>query len=107
MARRSRTQNGTNNRSGQTARRARMMNEDTRRVRVTLGGLLMGGALLLMAGTSFAGTPTPGANCDQAVVVGSDAAGKVRVGTNVGTCTLTVSQAWASEPSCTAVNEGP
>ena len=75
-----------------------MIRQDVRRVRVALGGLLTGVALLVTAGTAFAGTPTPGANCDMASIVGSDQAGKLRVGVNIGTCTLTFSTPWPKRP---------
>ena len=65
----------------------------------------MGAVPLLWPGTSLA-APTLGPDCGAgASIVGSDLAGKVTLGTNVTTCTLTFSSTWANAPACTAVSE--
>ncbi|SRR6266567_2674130 len=82
------------------------MGQGTRKIRSVLGSFLAGVALLAATGTSFAVTPTVGADCDGASIDGTDTAGKVRVGANIGTCTLTFSSPWPKPPACTAMNEG-
>jgi hypothetical protein len=71
-----------------------------------LAALLVGTVLMLWSAVSFAGTPTLGADCGTgAAIVGSDTAGKVTVGQDVATCTLTFSAAQVDAPACTATNE--
>ena len=65
--------------------------------------LFVGAAMLVWPGPSFAATP--GADCGGAIIVGSDAAGKVTLGQDVATCTLTFPVPWPNAPACTAINE--
>lgn len=68
--------------------------------------LLMGAVLLLWQGTVFAAAPTLGDGCGvEASIVGSDLAGKVTMGTDLATCTLTFASTFPNAPACTAVNE--
>lgn len=74
--------------------------------RAVLPILSIAAALLLWPAASFALSPTLGADCGLgASIVGADAAGKVMVGENVSTCTLTFSAPWPNPPACTAMNE--
>jgi hypothetical protein len=70
------------------------------------------GILLLWSAVSFAGTPILGTDCGStATIIGSDAAGKVTLGTPdplipaTGTCTLTFSVPYTNPPACAATNE--
>ncbi len=68
--------------------------------------ILMGAALLFWQSAAFAGTPTLGADCGAgATMVGSDFAGKVTMGTSLGSCTLTFSAPYANAPACAATDE--
>jgi len=68
--------------------------------------------VLLWSAISFAGVPTLGADCGVgAAIAGSDAAGKVTLGSpdptlpSTGTCTLSFSVAYPNAPACSAMNE--
>ena len=65
--------------------------------------LFVGAGFVLGPGVSFAATP--GADCGGASIVGSDAAGKVTLGQDVATCTITFTVPWPNAPACTAINE--
>jgi hypothetical protein len=74
--------------------------------------VVAGAAMLCWSAVSFAGTPTLGTDCGTtAVLVGSDLAGKVTIGTpdpllpNTGTCTLSFGAPYPNAPACTAMNE--
>ena len=82
------------------------MRQNVFKTRAMLSSRLMGTALLLSAAASFAATPTLGADCGSgATIVGSDAAGKVTLGTRVSSCTLTFSVPYPNAPACAAMNE--
>lgn len=64
------------------------------------------GAALLYSASAFAGTPTLGSGCGGgATITGSDAAGKVTLGTNNTTCVLTFATVFTNPPACMAMNE--
>lgn len=68
--------------------------------------LLMGGVLLLWPGALFAAAPILGDDCGAgSSIVGSDSAGKVTMGGDVTTCTLTFASTFPNAPACTAMNE--
>ena len=72
--------------------------------KAALVSLLIAGVAALSPMTSIAGTPT--LNCGNGyTIAGSDASGKVTVGTDSGTCTLTFSTPYANPPACMAMNE--
>jgi hypothetical protein len=76
------------------------------KMKVELAGLLMAAALLLSPSTSFSAAPALGPDCGAgASVVGSDSAGKVRLGTGVRTCTLVFASTFPTAPACAATNE--
>ena len=73
---------------------------------------LVGIIALAPASAVLAGTPLLGPDCGVgASVVGTDAVGKVTLGTpdeslpSAGTCTLTFSVSYTNPPTCTANNE--
>ena len=72
--------------------------------KAALVSLLIAGVAALSPMTSIAGTPS--LNCGNGyTIAGSDASGKVTVGTDSGTCTLTFSAAFTNPPACMAMNE--
>ncbi len=82
------------------------MRQDVLRTRANVAGLLlMAAVLLLWPAASFA-APTLGPDCGAgASIVGNDSAGRVTMGTGMGTCTLTFGSAAANAPACMAMNE--
>src|SRR5689334_4728964 len=76
------------------------------RTRGVMTVLLAGAAMLSWSGPSFAASPALGPDCGAgAAIVGSDSAGKVTLGTDPTTCTLSFSVAPLNPPACTATNE--
>jgi hypothetical protein len=82
------------------------------RTRGALTAILVGTAVLFWSAISLAGVPTLGPDCGTgASIVGSDAAGKVTLGTpdplipSTGTCTVTFSVPYTNPPACSATNE--
>jgi hypothetical protein len=74
--------------------------------RGTLIALIAGTVVLFWSAISFAGTPTLGPDCGAgASIMGSDSAGKVTLGTDSSTCTLTFGVPYTNPPACTAMNE--
>jgi hypothetical protein len=71
-----------------------------------LAVMMAAAAVLILSASSFAGTPTLGSNCGSgATIVGSDTAGKVTLGAEPTTCTLTFGTAYANPPACVGTNE--
>jgi hypothetical protein len=82
------------------------MRQDVSRTRAVLAALLAGATLLLSSPVAAVAAPVLGADCGTgASMVGADAAGKVTLGYNADTCTITFSVAWPNAPACTATNE--
>ncbi len=71
-----------------------------------LTALIAGAVVALWASVSFAGSPSLGPDCGAgASLVGDDSAGKVTMGSDGSTCTLTFSAPMTNPPACTATNE--
>ncbi len=83
------------------------MRQAVLRTKAALAVLLAGTAVLLWSTVSFAAPPTMGANCGAAAsIVGTDSAGKVKLGTGVAsTCTLTFALPSLNAPAWTAMSE--
>jgi len=82
------------------------MGREVSRIHGALAALIVGSVVLLWSAVSFAGMPSLGPDCGAgASLVGSDEAGKVTLGTDVATCTLTFSVPPLNPPACTATNE--
>ncbi len=63
-------------------------------------------AILMLSAASYAGTPILGVGCGKgAVLVGSDTAGKVMLGSGSGICALRFSTTYLHAPACMAMNE--
>lgn len=81
------------------------------RRRVSLGtsaltAVMAAAVLSMFCATSFAATPTLGQDCGGgATIVGSNAAGKVTLGAEPTTCTLTFTTPYANPPACGGTNE--
>ena len=82
------------------------MRQEASRIHGVLAALIVGSVVLLWSAVSFAGTPSLGLDCGTgASLAGSDEAGKVTLGADAGTCTLTFSVPPLNPPACTAMNE--
>jgi hypothetical protein len=61
---------------------------------------------MIRSAASFASSATPGPDCGVgAALAGDDTAGKVTLGADATTCTITFSAPFGNAPACTAMNE--